>query len=126
LDPIGRAALAEALAGNMATHIVYCVREPTPLPARDHRDPACVPVARETPMSVFADRIRPDGTLQAAFNALTVPIALPRLAAAILRRIDGERTLAQIAEPFPARAFDAAWDVLYPAMNALNRLLLRG
>ncbi len=126
LDPIGRAALAEALVGNMSTHIVYCVREEAPLPARDHRDPACVPVARETPMAVFADRIRPDGTLPAAFNALTVPIPLPRLAAAILRRIDGQRSLAQIAEPFPARVFEVAWDALFPAMNALNRLLLRG
>ncbi len=124
LDPIGRAALAEALAGNMATHIVYCVRADTPLPARDHRDPACVPVARETPMGAFADRIRPDGTLPAQFNALTVMLPLPRLAAAILRRVDGVRTLAQIAEPFAAAAFDRAWDETYLALNGLNRLLL--
>ena len=125
LDPIGRAALAEALAGNMSTHIVYCVRAETPLPVRDHRNPACVPIARETPMAEFAARIRPDGTLPAQFNALSVPVPLPRLAAAILRRIDGLRTLAQIAEPFPAREFDRAWDALFPAMEGLNRLLLR-
>jgi SAM-dependent methyltransferase len=125
MHPIGRAALAEALAGNMATHIVYCMREETAVPARDHWDPACVPVARERPMGAFADEIRPDGTLMARFNALSVPIALPRLAAAILRRVDGERTLAQIAEPFGADAFDRAWDEVFRAMNGLNRLLLR-
>ena len=123
LDPIGRAALAESLAGNMPTHIVYCVRAETALPVRDHCDPACVPVARETPMADFADRIR-NGVLTAQFDALTVPVPLPSLAAAILRRIDGKRTLAEIAEPFPARAFDQAWDQLYPALNAMNRLLL--
>ena len=110
---------------NMSTHIVYCVRAETPLPTRDHRDPACVPVARETPMPDFAARIRPDGTLLAQFNALTVPIPLPRLAAAILRRIDGTRTLAEIAEPFPAREFDRAWGEVFPAMESLNRLLLK-
>ena len=125
LDPIGRAALAESLAGNMSTHIVYCVRADTPLPTRDHRDPACVPIARETPMTDFAARIRPDGTLLAQFNALSVPIPLPHLAAAILRRIDGRRTLAEIAEPFPTREFERAWDTLFAAMEALNRLLLR-
>ncbi len=124
LDPIGRAAVAEALAGNMATHIVYCVRQETALPVRDHRDPACVPVARETPMSVFADRIRTDGTLVAQFNALSVPVALPRLAAAILRRVDGVRTLSQIAEPFDAVAFDRAWGEIFLVLNGLNRLLL--
>ena len=39
LDPIGRAAVAEALAGNMATHIVYCVRADTPLPTREPHGP---------------------------------------------------------------------------------------
>ena len=125
LDPIARASLAEALAGNMPTHIAYCVRADDPLPARDHRDPCCVPVARETPMEQFASRIR-NGVLTAQFDALTVPVPLPSLAPAILRRIDGVRTLAQIAEPFAARAFDAAWDQVFGALNAMNRLLLRG
>ncbi len=125
LDKLTRAAVAEALAGNMSTHIVYCVRAETSLPQADHRDPACIPVARETPMASFADRIRPDGTLPAQFNALTVQIPLPRLAAAILRRVDGIRTLAQIAEPFPAAQFDAAWDATYRALEGMNRLLLR-
>ena len=126
LAPIEQAALAESLAGNMATHVVYCVRDGAALPARDHRDPACVPVARETGMEVFAGRIRPDGTLPAQFNALTVNLALPRLAGAILRRVDGVRTLAEVAAPFRAREFDRAWDETFQALNGLNRLLLKG
>ncbi len=125
LDPVSRAALAESLAGNMPTHIAYCVLAGTALPARDHRDPAAVPVARETPMAVFADRIR-GGVLMAQFDALAVPVPLPALAAAILRRVDGVRTVAQIAEPFGAHAFDAAWDQVFIALNGMNRLLLAG
>ena len=125
LDPLARASLAEALSGNMPTHIAYCVRADDPVPVRDHRDPDCVPVARETPMTQFADRIR-NGVLMAQFDALAVPVPLPTLAPAILRRIDGARTVAQIAEPFAARAFDAAWDQVFAALNGMNRLLLRG
>ncbi len=124
LDPIARAALAELLAGNMPTHVAYCLRADTPLPARDFRDPACIPVARETSMETFAARIRPDGTLPAQFGALTVNLPLPGLAKPILRRIDGRRTLGEIAEPFAARAFDQAWNELYPAIELINRLLL--
>ena len=125
LDPVARASLAESLAGNMPTHIAYCVRADDPVPVHDHRNPACVPVARETPMEQFAARIR-NGVLMAQFDALAVPVPLPSLAPAILRRIDGVRTLAQVAEPFAARAFDAAWDQVFTALNAMNRLLLRG
>ena len=73
---------------------------------------------------MFADRIKA-GVLVAQFDGLRVPVPMPPLAQAILRRIDGERSLRQIAEPFPARAFDAAWDQLFTALNAMNRLLLR-
>ena len=123
LDLLGRAALAEALSGNMPTHIAYCVRKDTAVPDRDYRDEQAVPVPRETPMADFAARIR-NGVLTAQFDALTVPVPMPVLAQAILRRIDGERSVAAIAEPFPARAFDQAWGQIYPALNAMNRLLL--
>jgi SAM-dependent methyltransferase len=125
LPALDRAALAESLAGNMPTHIAYCLRRDCAPPTRDHRDPRALPVARETPMGVFADRIQ-GGVLTAQFDALSVPVPLPPLAAAILRRIDGIRTVAEIADPFPARAFDAAWDQTYTALNAMNRLLLAG
>ncbi len=124
LDWLGRAALAEALAGNMPTHIVYCMRQGAEVPARDHRDPCAIPVARETPMAEFATRIR-GGVLTAQFDALSIPVPMPALAPAILRRIDGLRSVAEIADPFPARAFDQAWNEVFTALNAMNRLLLK-
>ena len=124
LAPSDRAALAESLAGNMPTHIVYCVRQGDLVPTRDFRDPQAIPIARETSMAEFAARIR-NGVLTAQFDALTVPVPMPALAQAILRRIDDNRTVAQIAEPFSPRAFDQAWGQISSALNAMNRLLLR-
>ena len=39
LDPIGRAALAEALAGNMCVHVLYCRRRGEPATRADPTDP---------------------------------------------------------------------------------------
>ena len=125
LTPLERATLAEALAGNMSTHIAYCVRADTHIPTPDHRNPAAIPVARELPMPELADRIRRDGNLPWQFDALRIDIPLPPLAAAIMKRIDGTRALSQIAAIYPAASFDRAWDQLYPPLNQLNRLLIR-
>ena len=47
LDPIGRAALAEALAGNVSAHIVYCVRDAERTERADFMAADAVPVLRE-------------------------------------------------------------------------------
>jgi SAM-dependent methyltransferase len=125
LSALDQASLAEALACNMPTHIVYCVREGNTVALPDHRNPQAVPVARELPMAELAERIRGDGMLPWQFDALRIDVPLPPLAPAILKRIDGTRTVSQIASAFPAAGFAKAWDQLYGALNALNRLLIR-
>jgi SAM-dependent methyltransferase len=125
LPAIEQASLAEALAGNMPTHIVYCVRAENEVALPDHRNPEAVPVARELPMQELAGRITRDGRLPWQFDALRIDVPLPPLAPAILKRIDGTRTVSQIASAFPATGFAKAWDQTYGAINALNRLLIR-
>jgi SAM-dependent methyltransferase len=129
LDPVARAALAEALCGNISTHVVYCVRAADPVAAPDPLHPATVPVARETPGDVLAGHILPDGTLRFLFDGLAVPVALPRLAPALLRAIDGRRSVAELAALMATRGVDAAaftraWDETFATMSALNRVLL--
>lgn len=126
LDPVSRAAVAEALCGNMATHAVYATRTAAALPPPDGLAPHAVPVMREMPGTELAKHIRPNGTLPFLFDGLRVPVALPPLAAAILRLIDGERTVADIAAALPAApdAFARAWRDTYTPLNALNRVLL--
>ena len=126
LDSVARAALAEALAGNMSTHVVYAVRASEwALPA-DGTAPDAVPVARELPAAEMAANIRPDGTLPFILDGLRLALPLPALAGAILRQVDGIRTVADIgaALPVDAAAFGRAWAATYGALNKMNRLLL--
>lgn len=124
-----RAALAESLAGNMAVHIVYCVRADAPEHRPDPDNPAAVPVCREISGADLARGIRPDGTLSVVFDALRVPVALPPLAPAILTLIDGQRSVADIAAVLAQRgtsadAFAKAWRQTFAALERINRLLL--
>ncbi len=128
LDPVGRAALAEALTGNMSTHVVYAVRD-TDAQEPDPMAPGAVPVAREMPAAEIARNIRDDGTLPFLFDGLRVPVALPPLAAAILGLIDGVRTVAAIGDVLATRgtppdAFSRAWRQTYDALSRVNRILL--
>jgi SAM-dependent methyltransferase len=129
MDTVQRAALAENLAGNMSTHVIYVVRKHEMQQPPDPMDPAAIPVAREMPAAELARNIRQDGVLPFIFDGLRVPVALPPLAAAILRLIDGERTVAAIREHFLARgttqpAFDRAWRQTFDALSAANRILI--
>lgn len=129
LDPIGRAALAEALAGNVSAHIVYCVRQSEKAERADFMASDAVPVLRELSGPELADGIRPDGTITVVFDGLRLPVALPPLAAAILRLIDGRRSVGEIAASLAERgtgadAFGRAWRATFTALERINRLLL--
>ncbi len=128
LDLVQRAALAEAAAGNMGIHIAYCVRKgEAMLPAWD--DPAAVPVLRELDAAKFAAGIPGDGMLRVAADGLVVPVALPRLAAAIIGRVDGRRSVGEMGDQLAANgvsreAFAKDFAALARALERVNRLLL--
>ena len=130
LDAPSRAALAEALAGNMAVHIVYCVRAGQAPVRADPLAPSAVPIAREVPMDEMAKHIQPDGTVMMLFDGLRIPLPLPALAGAIMRLIDGQRSVAEIAAAMAAsggvgqKAFDVAWQATFTQLERVNRLLL--
>jgi SAM-dependent methyltransferase len=129
MTPLDRAALAEALAGNMAVHIVYCVRSGEERQRADPFAPDAVPVIREWTAEDFTKAIGPDGSLIVNFDGLRIPVPLPPLAPAILRLIDGTRTVAQIGATLAERgikpdAFDKAWRQTFTALERVNRVLL--
>ena len=129
LEPIDRAALAEALTGNVSAHIVYCVRRDERVERADFMDAAVVPVTREIPGPDLASSIQPDGTITVAYDGLRLPLALPPLAAAILRLVDGRRSVGEIAAALAERgtgadAFERAWRATFSALEGINRLLL--
>jgi hypothetical protein len=129
LAPLQRAALAESLAGNIAAHIVYCTRSNEPPERADPFHPDTVPICREMTGDDIAKTIQANGTIFFNLDGLRVPVAVPSLAAAILRQIDGRRSVREIGELLATRgtgaeAFDRAWRALFPALEAVNRLLL--
>jgi len=129
LDGISKAALAEAVTGNMSTHIAYCVRKAWPVVLPDPMDPAAVPVMREISGADLAKYIRPDGTMPSLFDGLRALVPMPPLTAAILALVDGERRVADIAAAFAGRGiaepeFRRAWAETFATLSSLNRLLL--
>ncbi len=125
-----RAMLAEHLAGNMNTHVVYAVRRGETPPVPDAAALDAVPIAREMPAAIVADQIAPDGTLPMPFGRLTVPVPLPALARPILKLIDGERSVGAILSTLEERGIprakaETAWAETWRALSRCNRILLR-
>ncbi len=129
LDPLARAAVAEALCGNINAHIVYCARaDAVPAPP-DPMAPGAVPVAREMPMEELAKHVAPDGSFAMWFDGLRAMIVLSPMAPVILRLIDGKRTVGEIAAALAGRgvtqaAFERAWRATYFPLERANRLLM--
>jgi SAM-dependent methyltransferase len=129
LPPLQRASLAEALAGNIAAHIVYCTRSNEPPERADPFDPAAVPICREVTGEDLAKSVQANDTMFFGLDGLRVPVAVPPLAAAILRLVDGRRPVGEIGLQFAVKgtkpeAFERSWRALFPALEAVNRLLL--
>jgi SAM-dependent methyltransferase len=129
LEPTARAALAEALTANMSVHIAYCRRATEPVRRADPLSDAAVPVMREVPGAELVKSIRPDGGLPFLFDGLRAVVRLPPEAPAILQAIDGTRTVAEIAailagREMPEPRFRRAWAESFPALEAVNRVLL--
>jgi hypothetical protein len=127
LDPIARAGLAEALCGNISTHVVYVRRAAEVLALPDPLAESSVPLVRERSGAELAGAITANGTIGFSFDGLAMPVPLPRQAAQILRQIDGKRSVAEIAQALPGlepamfrRAFRETWERL----NSFNSLLL--
>jgi SAM-dependent methyltransferase len=129
MDLTERAALAEALAGNMAVHMVYCVRANEPIHHPDPNAATAIPICREIDGETLARGIRPDGILWVNFDGLRIPVALPPLATAILPLIDGQRSVGQIGTILAGRGtkpegFSKAWSQTFGALERINRVLL--
>ena len=114
LAAAARAAVAESLSGTMSTHVVYCVRaDEAPTPP-DWSAPDAVPVPREGSGEHLASLIRPDGTFPFSCEALETVLPLPALAPAMLRLVDGRRSVGELADALVSRGiaretFERGW-----------------
>jgi SAM-dependent methyltransferase len=129
LGPTEQAALAEALTANMSVHIAYCRRAGEPVAMADPLADDAVPVMREVPGAELAKSILPDGSLPFLFDGLRAVLRLPVESAAILRAIDGERSVGELCAVFTERGmaetrFRRAWAETFGALQAVNRVLV--
>ena len=129
MDMVQRAALAEAITGNMGVHIAYCVRADAPVISAPWDDPTAIPCLRELDGAKLAAGIPRDGVLRVSFDGLSVPVPLPRLAGAILSRIDGKRSIGEIGDDLARNGtarevFAREFQALVAAMEKTNRLLI--
>lgn len=125
-----QAAIAEDLAGNMATHVAYVVRKDAKPKKPDPLAPDAVPIMREIPGAELAKQMTPDNMLPFHFGTLVVPIPLPPQARGILPLIDGERTVGELAAILATRGVSAekfrhVWRESFDILERLNRVLLR-
>jgi SAM-dependent methyltransferase len=128
MSMIERAALAESLAGNMGVHIVYLRRAEDPEVKADWEDPSAVPVLRSHDGPTVAKGVR-GGSLPVSFDGIRVVLPMPPLAAAILSRVDGKRSFAEIAREVEAGGASPAqvqkdMVAVIAAMGPMNRLLI--
>jgi len=129
MNPTERAAVAEALAGNMSAHIIYCVRADNSTADPDPLADNAVPVLREWDGQTMTTWIRPDGTMPMDFDGLVINIPMSPQAAAILPLIDGVRNVGAIRAALTERGitaevFDRAWRATFTTLERINRLLL--
>ncbi|MSO93969.1 MAG: class I SAM-dependent methyltransferase [Rhodospirillales bacterium] len=126
-----RAAVAEALAGNMRKHVFYVVKPANAERAVASPGPNAVPHLRELDAESFVKSVAPRRAVAATIDGIPFRFPLPPLSAAIVGRIDGKRTLEGIrkdlAEVNPALAwpeFEKQFEPLYRALHGLGKLYL--
>jgi hypothetical protein len=125
--------LAERLAGNLKTHVLYAVpRARSQGRVARFEGPRAVPLLLELPRAALLQAVARDGALKGSLDGLPVSLALPPRAAAILAEIDGRRDFgaihARLRQKEPGLdwlAFAAEATQVVTALGGLNRLLLR-
>ena len=129
MSPTERAALAESMTGNMGIHIAYCLRAEDTPPEPDWENPDAIPILRELDGPALAKGMPRDGVLRVTFDGLSLGLPMPRLAAAILARVDGRASIGAIGAALAENgvspeAFRKDFAALRAALEPLNRLLL--
>ncbi|MEE8443958.1 MAG: class I SAM-dependent methyltransferase [Alphaproteobacteria bacterium] len=129
LDWLERRAFAELLSGNRHKHTVYCVAAARKADTVARPADSAAPVLREIDGAALAAAIGPDGAVKVSGDGMEMSVRLPPIAPALLRLIDGQRTIAELRAAIGAKVTDAEFErqfgALYNALNGLNQMLLR-
>lgn len=130
MDARTQAVIAEGLAGNMATHVVYIHRAEDVVSFVDPASLDSIPFMREKPGDILASEILPSNLLPFSFGTLNVMIPLPAQARGFLGLIDGKRSLGEIIEVVKARGvlekkILPLWLETFEKLRSINQLFVR-
>lgn len=130
LDMKTQAGIAESLAGNMATHVVYVSRSEDSLEFADPCSLEAVPFMREMPGDILANQILPSNLLPYSFGPLTIMLPLPPQARGFLGLIDGQRSLGEIMDVFKSRGVEEhrilpLWKETFERLKSINQVFVR-
>jgi len=123
LAPLEKAAMAEQLAGNMKTHIVYAARPGEGEQAQPSRATA-VPHLKGVEARALARHVAAKGGFSLDTDGLDYAIDLPRATAPLIGAIDARRSLDEIAAAtgLDWMAFAAAWGPVHCGLTGFNLL----
>lgn len=127
LSWLDRCAFAELLSGNLRKHTVYCVATARAGDTVARPTDEAVPVLKDIDGPALAGAIGADGSIKVSGDGMEMGIRLPPMAPAILRHVDGKRTIGEIRAAIGAdgEKFHRQFAALYNALNGMNLMLLR-
>ncbi len=127
LSWLERCAFAELLSGSLRKHTVYCVPAARKADTVAQPGAAAAPVLKHVDGPALAAAIGADGRLSVTGPGLKMTVRLPPLAPAILRQVDGRRTVGEIRAAIGAgdADFRRQFAALYRVLNGTNQMLLR-
>ncbi len=124
---LDRCAFAELLSGNLRKHTVYCVAAAQKADTVAKPTDEAAPVLKNIDGPSLAGAIGTDGSITVTGDGMEMGIRLPPMAPAILRQVDGTRTIGEIRAALGAGKddFHRQFAALYNALNGMNQMLLR-
>ena len=125
-----QASLAESLAGNMSTHVVYVRRAEDNIQFADPCASDSIPFMRETPGEILANQILPSNLLPYSFGMLTIMLPLPAQARGFLGLVDNRRSVGEIIEIVKKRGIEEhrilpLWKQTFEILQSINQLFVR-
>jgi SAM-dependent methyltransferase len=123
LDQVARMAVAEQLAGTLKTHVAYAVPRGRAAEAEARPTaPDLVPHLARVPAGALAQQVHAKGAVTVSADGVPFRLDIARDAAPLIARIDGRRSLGEIARGQDWLAFGAVWGPVHRALAGFNLL----
>ena len=123
LNLLQRMAVAEQLAGNLKTHVVYAAPKSRAAKAMARpTKPDLIPRLTGVAPGALAKQIMDKGRMTASFDGVSLTVPIPKDAGVMLGRVNNARTLGQMSAGEDWMAFSSLWGPVHRALTGFNLL----